>query len=64
MFVVFTATTANTGSCDVNVNSLGEVNLKSLNNQDPADNYIEAGRVVWAVYDGTYFQILQPDANP
>jgi len=64
MFVVFTATTANTGSCDVNVNSLGEVNLKSLNNQDPADNYIEAGSVVWAVYDGTYFQILQPDANP
>jgi len=64
MMIVFTATTANTGACTVNVNGLGAKALKMLHDQDPADNYIEAGSVVLAVYDGTNFQMIQPDANP
>jgi hypothetical protein len=64
MMIVFTATTANTGACTVNVNALGAKSLKSLHDQDPPDNYIEAGSVVMAVYDGTNFQMVQPDANP
>jgi hypothetical protein len=64
MMIVFTATTANTGACTVNVNALGAKSLKSLHDQDPPDNYIEAGSVVMAVYDGTNFQMIQPDTNP
>jgi hypothetical protein len=62
--IVFTATTANTGACTVDVNTLGIKSLKSIHDVDPADNYIEAGSVVVAVYDGTNFQITSPDANP
>lgn len=64
MVVYFKAVTANTGACTLNINGLGAKSLKSLNNQDPADNYIEAGSMVEAIYDGTNFQLLQPDANP
>jgi len=64
MMITFTANTANTGACTVNVNSLGAKSLKSLHDQDPANDYIESGSVVVAVYDGTNFQIIQPDANP
>lgn len=64
MMISFTATTANTGACTVNVNGLGAKALLSLNDVVPPDNYIEAGSVVVAVYDGTSFQMIQPDANP
>ena len=64
MMIVFSATTLNTGACTINVNSLGAKPLKSLNNQDPANSYIEAGSIVLLCYDGTNFQILNPDANP
>ena len=64
MYICYTATTANTGACTINVNGLGAKNLLSLNNVTPPDNYIEAGSVVVAVYDGTSFQMIQPDANP
>lgn len=63
MRIWFKANTANTGACTLNVNGLGAKNLKSLNNQDPQDNYIEADSIVAVVYDGTSFQILNPDAN-
>ena len=62
--VYFYANTANTGACTLNVSQLGAKSLKSLHDQDPADNYIEAGSIVHCVYDGTNFQILSPDANP
>lgn len=64
MSIYFKATTANTGACTLNVNNLGAKSLKSLHDQDPADNYIEAGSIVHVVYDGTNFQIMSPDANP
>ena len=46
------------------MNSLGAKSLKSLHDQDPPNNYIEAGSVVMAIYDGSEFQIVSPDANP
>lgn len=64
LIIYFKANTANTGACTININSLGAKSLKSLNDQDPPNNYIEAGSMVHAIYDGTNFQMLQPDANP
>lgn len=64
MIVYFDALHANVGACTLNVNSLGAKSLKSLNNQDPANDYIEARSIVHCIYDGTNFQILSPDANP
>lgn len=64
MTIIFDANTANTGACTINVNGLGSKALKSLHDRDPDDNYIEAGSIVMAVYDGTNFQIISPDANP
>ena len=64
MEIIFKAVTANTGACTVNVNGLGAKSLKSLHDQDPADNYIEAGSLVHCAYDGTNFEILSPDNNP
>jgi hypothetical protein len=62
--ITFRAGTANTGACTVDINSLGPKDLKSNHDQDPADNYIEVGSMVMAVFDGTNFQMIQPDANP
>jgi len=64
MLIIFESDTVNTGACAVNVNSKGWKAVKSLNNQDPADNYIETGSIVIMSYDGTNFQLLMPDANP
>ena len=63
MIIIFDANTANTGACTVNVNELGAKSLKVMHNRDPNDNYIEAGSIVMAVYDGTNFQIQSPAAN-
>jgi len=64
MMIVFTANTVNTGACTVDVNGLGPKALKVSFNADPPNDWIKAGSVVIAVYDGTNFQMLQPDATP
>jgi len=63
-YIVFSAAAANTGGCTLQINGLAAKALKSLHDQDPADNYIEAASMVMCVYDGTNFQIVSPDANP
>lgn len=63
MYIAFTANTANTGACTINVNSLGAKSLKRGVSTDPGDNYIKAGSVVVALYDGTNFQIVTPAAQ-
>jgi len=63
MTIRFTANTANTGACTVNVNALGAKSLKVLHDRDPGNGYIESGSVVVAEYDGTNFQMIQPDAS-
>lgn len=63
MVITFQANAANTGACTVNVNSLGTISLKMKHDQDPTANYIENGSMVIAVFDGVYFQMIQPAAN-
>ena len=62
LMISFTANTANTGACSINVNGLGAKALKLAVSTDPGNSYIKAGSVVVAVYDGTNFQMLQPAA--
>ena len=64
MLVLFKADTCNTTAFAVNVNSLGWKAVKTLNDATPASDYVEAGSMVLMAYDGTSFQILNPDANP
>jgi hypothetical protein len=67
MEIKFQAGVANTGACTLQINALGAKGLKSLHDQDPADNYIEVGSWVVCIYDtvGTdFWQIVSPDANP
>ena len=62
LFITFKANTDNTGACTINVNSLGAKALKVQGDgADPANGWITAGNVVVAVYDGTVFQIINPD---
>jgi hypothetical protein len=63
MYIAFTAATANTGACSINVNGLGAKALKRGVSTDPGDNFIKAGSVVLAIYDGTNFQMIQPAAQ-
>lgn len=63
MTITFTANTANTGACTINVNGLGAKALKKAVSTDPGDNFIKVGSVVVAVYDGTNFQMMQPAAQ-
>jgi hypothetical protein len=63
MQITFIAGAANTGASTVNVNSLGAKALKRGVSTDPGADYIKAGSVVVAVYDGTNFQMIQPAAQ-
>jgi len=63
MPITFTANTANTGACTVNVNALGAKSLKVQHDRDPGNGYIESGSIVTAHYDGTNFQITSIDAG-
>lgn len=57
-------TTANTGSCTLNVDGLGATGIK-VNSKDglrnPLDGEIVAGGYSIFKYDGTYFQLLNPN---
>lgn len=64
MTVTFYANTANTGACTLNVSGLGAKPLKVKHDQDPENDYIEAGSMIQVVYDGTNYQVQTPDANP
>ena len=64
MEIKFSAVRANVGACSLQINALGAKFLKAFNDQDPPNDYIEAGSIVVCIYDGTNFQMIQPDANP
>jgi hypothetical protein len=53
----FSANTANTGAATINFNSIGAKAIKTLHDQDPSDNDIEAGQMVTVCYDGTNMQM-------
>ena len=51
-------------ACCLGIADVDTVALKSLNDSDPADNYIEANHMILAIYNGTELEIQTPDANP
>jgi len=59
MMIAFKANTANTGACTLNVNSLGAVTIKKAGNINLGDGDIMAGQIVYVIYDGTNFQLIQ-----
>lgn len=63
MVVVCKADVICSGSCSLNVNTLGAKSLKVQYNIDPPDGYIKAGSIFIAIYDGTNFQIGFPILN-
>lgn len=58
MRFTFKASTANTGACSLNVNSLGAKTIKKTYNSDLATGDILANQIVEVVYDGTNFQMV------
>ena len=63
MRITFKAVTANTSGATVNVNGLGAKALTLPVSTALSTNFIKAGSIVDAVYDGTQFQVLQPAAQ-
>jgi hypothetical protein len=61
--ISFKTDVANTGACTLNVNGLGAKALKIKNDQDPANNDLEAGQIIEVRYDGTNFQITNQVAG-
>lgn len=59
MYISFQTSAANTGAVTVNVDGLGVKDLK-VNGQALASGDLSANAVVRAVYNGTYFAILEP----
>jgi len=59
----FKADVANTGTCSLNVNSLGATNIVKNVSAQLSDGDIIAGQVVTVVYDGTNFQLESKTAN-
>jgi hypothetical protein len=64
MTVTFKADIANTGACQLGINTDSTYFIKAYHDQDPPDNYIEDGSIVVVVFDGTNWQLISPDANP
>lgn len=61
--VQFKAANTNTGPSTLEVDGLGAIDLKKRNDQDLSSGDIEAGQLVEAMYDGTTFQMMTPEAN-
>ncbi|MFW9821366.1 MAG: hypothetical protein ACFFE4_00430 [Candidatus Thorarchaeota archaeon] len=53
-------TTPNTGAATLNVNSLGAKTIKKDVSSDLATGDILANQIITVIYDGTYFQLLNP----
>lgn len=60
---VFKANFANTGAATLNISALGVKSLKKNIDDDLAANDIIVNQIVYAIYDGTNFQIISPIAN-
>lgn len=63
MRVAFAAAAANSGATTLNLNSLGAKALTKYGSTALVANDILSGQVVYAVYDGTRFQMLNPSKD-
>ncbi len=61
--VQFKANFTNTGACTVNVNGLGAIAIKKLNNLDLVSGDIATDMIVELQYDGSVFEMLCPVAK-
>ena len=64
LWCAFKANHTNTGAATLNVNSLGAVALRKQTDTALEAGDIRNGQVVWAVYDGTYWQLTSPEGLP
>lgn len=60
MPILFRSATTNTGACSVNIGALAPVFIKGADNQDLVAGQILADKIYQLVYDGTYYQLLNP----
>ena len=60
MIINFKVTTANTGECTLNPNSLGATAIKKNVSHDLETGDIIASTIVSVIFDGTNFQLLNP----
>lgn len=60
MIVKFKAALDNTGAVTINVNSIGAKTIKKQSGEDLIAGDIQSGDVIYLIYDGTYFQMLNP----
>ena len=58
--IIFVVLTANTGSATINVNGIGPVALVKGNDAALATNDIIGGRTYIAVFDGAYWDLINP----
>jgi hypothetical protein len=58
--LLFRANTTNTGSCIVNINALTAVSIKGADNQELAPGEILLNKIYQLVYDGSFYQLLNP----
>src|SRR5690606_32337833 len=61
---VFKAGYTNTGTCTMNVDSLGAKTIKNLDGTNLAAGAITAGGYYWIVYDGTNFILMNSSLVP
>lgn len=58
--ILFRSANTNTGACSVNIDALSAVMIKGADNQDLVAGQILADKIYQLVYDGTYYQLLNP----
>ena len=58
--LLFRAASTNTGACSVNIDALSAIAIKGADNQDLVAGQILADKIYQLVYDGTFYQLLNP----
>jgi hypothetical protein len=61
--VIFKATNNNTGSSTININNLGVVTIKKYGDIDLMSGDISSNATSFLLFDGTYFQLLNPSTK-
>ena len=60
MPILFRSANTNTGACSVNIDSLAPIAIKGADNQDLLAGQILVDKIYQLVYDGTFYQLLNP----
>ena len=60
MPILFRAANTNTGACSVNIDALDPIAIKGADNQDIIAGQILVDKIYQLVYDGNFYQLLNP----